>query len=167
MAYGEAKWLWLAGLAFHWTFLIILIRHLRFFTQAVPVPVQMLEGLDSFLQIGAPLLYITDVIFLAAVTGLFIRRIALPQVRYISLIADYFPALPDPRHRRHRRHDAVLHQDGYREREDADHVAGRLQPRLLGPGDRSDPSSTSICSSSRSCSSTSPSASWSIWAAFS
>ncbi len=91
MAYGEAKWLWLAGLAFHWTFLIILIRHLRFFTQAVPVPVQLLEGLDSFLQIGAPLLYMTDVVFLAAVTGLFIRRIALPQVRYISLIADYFP----------------------------------------------------------------------------
>ncbi len=91
MAYGEAKWLWLAGLAFHWTFLIILIRHLRFFTQAVPFPVQIVEALDSFLQIGAPLLYITDVIFLAAVTGLFIRRIALPQVRYISLIADYFP----------------------------------------------------------------------------
>jgi nitrate reductase gamma subunit len=91
MAYGEAKWLWLAGLAFHWTFLIILIRHLRFFTQAVPFPVQIVEALDSFLQIGAPLLYITDVIFLAAVTGLFIRRIALSQVRYISLIADYFP----------------------------------------------------------------------------
>ncbi len=91
MAYGEAKWLWLAGLAFHWTFLIILIRHLRFFTQAVPFPVQMIEGLDSFLQIGAPLLYLTDAIFLAALTGLFIRRIALPQVRYISLAADYFP----------------------------------------------------------------------------
>ncbi len=91
MAYGEAKWLWLAGLAFHWTFLLILIRHLRFFTQAVPFPVQILEALDSFLQIGAPLLYITDVVFLAAVTGLFIRRIALPQVRYISLAADYFP----------------------------------------------------------------------------
>ena len=91
MAYGEAKWLWLAGLAFHWTFLLILIRHLRFFTQAIPFPVQLLEALDSFLQIGAPLLYITDVVFLAAVTGLFIRRIMLPQVRYISLIADYFP----------------------------------------------------------------------------
>ncbi len=91
LAYGEAKWLWLAGLAFHWTFLIILIRHLRFFTQAVPFPVQVMEALDSFLQIGAPLLYLTDVIFLAAVTGLFIRRIALPQVRDISLAADYFP----------------------------------------------------------------------------
>ncbi len=91
LAYGEAKWLWAAGLAFHWTFLIILIRHLRFFTQKVPTPVLMIEGLDSFLQIGTPLLYMTDVIFLGAVVYLFIRRIGIPQVRYISLIADYFP----------------------------------------------------------------------------
>jgi nitrate reductase gamma subunit len=33
----------------------------------------------------------TDVILLAAVTYLFIRRVALPQMRYISLIADYLP----------------------------------------------------------------------------
>lgn len=91
LAYGEAKWLWLAGMAFHWSFLLILIRHLRFFTQQVPVPVQMLEGLDSFLQIGAPLLYMTDVVFLGAVAYLFIRRVGIPQVRYISLLADYFP----------------------------------------------------------------------------
>src|SRR3990170_51785 len=30
LTYGEAKWLWAAGMAFHWSFLIILIRHLRF-----------------------------------------------------------------------------------------------------------------------------------------
>jgi nitrate reductase gamma subunit len=91
LAYGEAKWLWLAGLAFHWTFLLILLRHLRFFTQPVPAAVVLLESLDSFLQIGTPLLYMTDVIFLAAVTGLFIRRVGIPEVRYISLFADYFP----------------------------------------------------------------------------
>ena len=91
LSYGSDKWLWLAGLSFHWTFLLILIRHLRFFTQNVPIPVQMLEHLDSFLQIGLPLLYITDVIFLAAVTFLLIRRFTIPQVKYISLAADYFP----------------------------------------------------------------------------
>ncbi len=91
LAYGEAKWLWAAGLAFHWSFLIILIRHLRFFTQKVPAAVQFVEGLDSFLQIGVPLLYITDVLLLGAVTYLFLRRIGLPQVRYISLINDYIP----------------------------------------------------------------------------
>ncbi len=91
LTYGEAKWLWAAGLAFHWSFLIVLIRHLRFFTQQVPAAVQMVAELDSFLQIGVPLLYMTDAVLLAAVTYLFIRRISLPQVRYISLMNDYFP----------------------------------------------------------------------------
>jgi len=91
LTYGEAKWLWLAGMAFHYSFLTILIRHLRFATEKVLVPIQMIEGLDSFLQVGTPLLYMTDLVLLAAVTYLFIRRIGLPQVRYISLFADYFP----------------------------------------------------------------------------
>jgi nitrate reductase gamma subunit len=91
LAYGEAKWLWAAGMAFHWSFLVILIRHLRFFTEQVPAAVKLAESLDSFLQIGTPLLYITDVVLLAAVFYLFLRRIADPQMRYISLINDYFP----------------------------------------------------------------------------
>jgi nitrate reductase gamma subunit len=91
LTYGEAKWLWAAGMAFHWSFLIILIRHLRFFTEQVPIAVKMAEGLDSFLQIGTPLLYMTDVVLLGAVLYLFFRRIGIPQMRYISLINDYFP----------------------------------------------------------------------------
>jgi len=91
LAYGEAKWLWAAGLAFHYSFAVILFRHLRFFTEKVPASVKMADMLDSFLQIGAPLLYMTDVVLLGAVTYLFIRRVFLPQVRYISLLADYFP----------------------------------------------------------------------------
>jgi len=91
LAYGEAKWLWMAGLAFHYSFAIILFRHLRFFLEKVPASIQLVEGLDSFLQIGAPLLYLTDVVLLGAVTYLFLRRVAIPQVKYISLISDYFP----------------------------------------------------------------------------
>jgi nitrate reductase gamma subunit len=91
VTYGEAKWLWAAGLAFHWSFLIILVRHMRFFIEQVPAAIQLIEGLDSFLQVGAPLLYMTDAVILASVTYLFIRRIGIPQVKYISLIADYFP----------------------------------------------------------------------------
>jgi len=91
VTYGEAKWLWAAGLAFHWSFLIILVRHMRFFIEQVPAAIKMIEGLDSFLQVGAPLLYMTDAVLLASVTYLFIRRIGIPQVKYISLVADYFP----------------------------------------------------------------------------
>jgi nitrate reductase gamma subunit len=91
ISYGSEKWLWMAGLAFHWSFLIILIRHLRFFSLNVPFVIKIVESLDSFFQIGAPLFYITDALILGAVTFLVFRRFLLPQVKYISLAADYFP----------------------------------------------------------------------------
>jgi nitrate reductase gamma subunit len=91
LTYGSEKFLWLAAIAFHWSFLIIFFRHFRFFIQDVPTMVKMTEGLDSFLQIGAPLLYTTDVILLAAVTYLILRRLFMPLIKYISLPADYFP----------------------------------------------------------------------------
>lgn len=91
LAFGSAKWLWLGSIVFHWSMLIVLIRHLRFFLNPVPVAIQGLESLDSFLQIGVPLLYITDVLLLLALTYLFLRRVLIPQIKYISLAADYFP----------------------------------------------------------------------------
>ncbi|GFP20444.1 hypothetical protein HKBW3S03_01947, partial [Candidatus Hakubella thermalkaliphila] len=91
LVYGEAKWLWLAGLAFHWSFLIIFVRHFRFFMQDTPSFLKAIEGLDSFLQVGVPLLYMTNVVLLASVTYLFLRRVFIPQVNYISLASDYFP----------------------------------------------------------------------------
>lgn len=91
LAYKWEKWLWLAGLAFHWSFFIVLIRHLRFFTDPVPSFLRIIEGLDGFLQIGTPRLLMTGIILLGAVTYLLLRRFYIPQVRYISLPADYFP----------------------------------------------------------------------------
>ncbi|OGK11597.1 MAG: menaquinol oxidoreductase [Candidatus Riflebacteria bacterium GWC2_50_8] len=91
ISYGSDKWLWLAGLAFHWSFLVILIRHLRFFSEGVPLVIGITESLDSFLQVGVPLFYLTDAVILAAVTFLFLRRVFIPQVKYISQAADYFP----------------------------------------------------------------------------
>jgi len=89
--YGSEKLLWLAGLAFHWSFLFIFVRHYRFFVQDVPTAIQLMEGMDSFFQIGAPLFYMTDAVILGAVTFLLVRRVYLPQIRYISLAADFFP----------------------------------------------------------------------------
>jgi nitrate reductase gamma subunit len=68
-----------------------LIRHLRFFTTPVPFFVYGVEKLDGFFQVGLPGIYITDAIFVLAVTYLLIRRVIIPQVRYISLPQDYFP----------------------------------------------------------------------------
>lgn len=91
LAYGENIWLWLAGLAFHWCFLIIFLRHFRFFVEPVPFFVSLLEFGDAFFEIGVPALFVTDAIMIAAVTYLLLRRLFIPQIRYISLPADYFP----------------------------------------------------------------------------
>lgn len=90
LTYGSNKYLWAGALAFHWSFLIIVIRHFRFFTEPVPLSVNLLEALDSFFQVGLPILYVTDFVIIAALTYLFFRRLLDGHVRYISLISDYF-----------------------------------------------------------------------------
>lgn len=81
LTYQWEKWLWLAGLLFHWSFLIILIRHLRFFAEPVPGFVHLTETLDGILQLGLPGVYLTDGLFLVTVTYLFVRRVVIPQVK--------------------------------------------------------------------------------------
>lgn len=91
LTYESSKWLWLFGIVFHYSFLVIIFRHLRLFMEPVPTLVIWAENLDSLLQIGAPLMYITDVAILLALLFLFLRRLSNPQVRYLSLANDYFP----------------------------------------------------------------------------
>ena len=91
LVYSRDKWLWLGALAFHWSFLIILIRHFRFFSEPVPGLVWGLQSLDGIFKVGVPVGYATSIILLASVTYLFVRRVVVPQVRYISLPADYLP----------------------------------------------------------------------------
>ena len=88
---GSAKWLWLGALVFHWSMLIIVLRHLRFFLEPVPGAIMALEGADAFFQIGLPALYLTDLLIVSALTFLFIRRVVIPRVRYLSLPNDFFP----------------------------------------------------------------------------
>lgn len=91
VAYEWEKWLWLAALAFHWSFLVVLLRHFRFFTEPVPGCIQFLERVDGILQIGLPGIMISGFLLLVAATYLFIRRVVIPQIKYISLPADFFP----------------------------------------------------------------------------
>ena len=91
LAYSRDKWLWAGAVAFHWSFLIVLLRHFRFFAEPVPSFVWGLQSLDGLFKIGVPVLYFTGAILLASVTYLFLRRVVIPQLSYISLVADYFP----------------------------------------------------------------------------
>ena len=91
LSYEMEKWLWLGAIAFHYCFLVVLIRHLRFFMEPVPFWVQLVSKLDGFLQIGLPGVMISGIVLLAAVVYLFLRRIFIPHVKYISLASDFFP----------------------------------------------------------------------------
>ncbi len=75
----------------HWSLLIILIRHLRMFTNPVPSFVTFLERADGFLEVGLPVFFVTSFVFLVALAYLLARRLASAQLRYISLMGDYFP----------------------------------------------------------------------------
>jgi nitrate reductase gamma subunit len=89
LIYGGNRWLWLGGLAFHWSLFTILFRHLRFFTEPVFTPALWVSALDGIFQLALPALFMTDFVILTALTYLFVRRVIFAQVRYISLPADY------------------------------------------------------------------------------
>ena len=88
------RFLWLGGLVFHWSLLIILFRHTRLFMQPVAGVVNLAESFDSvlqgFMQGLIPTLFVTDIAILIALAYLVIRRLIYPQIRYISLASDYF-----------------------------------------------------------------------------
>ncbi|MBM3312008.1 MAG: menaquinol oxidoreductase [Candidatus Aminicenantes bacterium] len=92
LQFDSGRLLWFGAIAFHWALLIILLRHLRFFTEPVPGFVNALKSLDGLFQwTWWPGIFITDAVLLAAVTYIFLRRVVLPHLRYISLFTDFFP----------------------------------------------------------------------------
>ena len=93
ISYGSSKFLWLGGLAFHWSLLIIVLRHFRFFAEPVMGFVHWLQAVDGFFEMAVPVLYMTDIVILTALTYLVGRRIFNPQVRFISLMQDYFAVI--------------------------------------------------------------------------
>jgi nitrate reductase gamma subunit len=100
ISYQLEIFLWVGALAFHYAFLAVLVRHLRFFTDPVPFFVTLVENVDSFfrieilypgLQFGLPGVFLSGIVLLAAVVYLLSRRLFIRPVRYISLASDYFP----------------------------------------------------------------------------
>jgi len=88
--YASAKGLWFFGLLFHWSLLIILLRHMRFFIEPVGPLVNGIAAIDGFFEIGIPTLFLSDAAVILGLTFLFLRRVVVPQLRYISLFTDYF-----------------------------------------------------------------------------
>ncbi|AGK62241.1 Nitrate reductase gamma subunit [Archaeoglobus sulfaticallidus PM70-1] len=92
----STKWLWVFGLVFHWSLLIVLIRHFRFFLEPVPWFVSTLMKLDGFFEVHMDWfqphmthILITGLTLLVALLYLLYRRLAFPKERTFSLPSDY------------------------------------------------------------------------------
>ena len=84
LAYGSTKWLWLGGLLFHWSLLVIVLRHARFFFATAPGFTEILENADRFFDITLPAFYITDALILAAISFLVFRRLSSERISWYS-----------------------------------------------------------------------------------
>ena len=101
LVYKDSLLLWLGALLFHWSLLIILLRHSKFFLEPVPSFLLLFERWDGILQVSVPswfpsmfpILFISNIIILLALTYLLLRRVLTSQIRYISLPADYLVVL--------------------------------------------------------------------------
>jgi nitrate reductase gamma subunit len=96
----STKWLWLFGLTFHWSLLIVLIRHSRFFLQPVPDFVNLVQSLDGFIEVHIDWfqphvvhVMVTGITLLIALLYLLSRRLFFPRERTLSLPSDYIPLI--------------------------------------------------------------------------
>lgn len=77
------KWIWLFGWLFHMGMLLVLLRHLRYFTDPVWWWVQLIQPFGKY----------ASILMLVGLAGLLARRIVVDRVRYISAPSDYLMLL--------------------------------------------------------------------------
>lgn len=77
------KWIWLFGWLFHMGMLLVLLRHLRYFTEPVWWWVELIQPFGKY----------ASFMMLAGLGGLLLRRIVVDRVRYISAPSDYLMLL--------------------------------------------------------------------------
>ena len=73
------KWTWVLGILFHYGMLLALLRHLRYFTDPVWGWVSMIQWIGVYAGFA----------MLIGLAGLFVRRLFVDRVRYISSPSDY------------------------------------------------------------------------------
>ena len=73
------KWIWLFGWVFHAALVVVLLRHLRYFTQPVWEWVAMIQPFGVYAGFA----------MVAGLLGLWARRFLVPRIRYISVPSDH------------------------------------------------------------------------------
>lgn len=77
--FKSTKWTWLFGWMFHLGLLLVLLRHLRYFTDPVWLPIQLIQPFGVYAGFA----------MVIGLIGLLVRRIFVDRVRYISSPSDY------------------------------------------------------------------------------
>lgn len=77
------KWIWVFGWLFHFGLLLVLLRHLRYFTQPVWAWVEVLQPFGKY----------ASFMMVIGLLGLLARRFLVDRVRYISTPSDYLMLL--------------------------------------------------------------------------
>jgi nitrate reductase gamma subunit len=77
--FKASKWTWIFGWLFHATLLLVLLRHLRYFTDPVWSWVVIIQPLGSYAAF----------VMIAGLIGLWARRFLVDRVRYISAPSDH------------------------------------------------------------------------------
>ncbi len=73
------KWIWLFGWVFHVALALVLVRHLRYFTEPVPALVELAQQPGVYAGLA----------MVAALAGLWARRFLVERIRYISTVSDH------------------------------------------------------------------------------
>jgi len=73
------KWTWLFGWVFHFALVVVVLRHLRYFTEPVWTWVALIQPFGIYAGFG----------MLAGLAGLWARRFLVDRVRYISNPSDH------------------------------------------------------------------------------
>ena len=77
--FKASKWTWLFGWIFHAALLVVLVGHLRYFTEPVWVPAALVQGIAPYAGLA----------MVAGLAGLWARRFLVDRVRYISAPSDH------------------------------------------------------------------------------
>jgi nitrate reductase gamma subunit len=73
------KWTWIFGWMFHFGLFLVTLRHLRYFLDPVPVPIQFIQPFGIYAGFA----------MVVGLAGLWARRFLVDRVRYISALSDH------------------------------------------------------------------------------
>ena len=77
--FKATKWTWIFGYIFHIALFLVLLRHVRYFINPVPLPVELVQPFGMYGGFA----------MVAGLFGLWARRFLVDRVRYISAASDH------------------------------------------------------------------------------